>query len=63
MTVSLLEEDIMDTGSNRCGYIDGYAQEFDNLVTCERLLSGRYVQLQMLDTNPLHLHEVEVYGY
>ena len=63
VTVSMLEENIMDTGDNRCGYIDGFAQQFDNLVTCNQPMVGQYVQLQILDTSMLSLLEVGVHGY
>ena len=63
VTVSQLETDIMDNGGdNRCGYINGVAQQSDNLVTCNQPMLGRFVQLQMNHTHVFHLHEVEVHG-
>lgn len=56
----------MDTGPdghNRCGYIDGEAERFNNTVICNQPMIGRFVQLEMLQKECLHFHEVEVHGY
>jgi len=64
VTVSVLEADIMHNGAdNECGFIAGIAQQFDNLVWCSQPMIGRFVQLQVIDTNHFNLYEVEVYGY
>lgn len=63
ITVSEIEEDIMDDGDNRCGVV-GVAKQDDNMIGCDYPIRGQYVQLQKShSTTALHLAEVEVFGY
>lgn len=63
ITVSLLQEDIMDNGNNRCGEIIGEADPYDSVVNCDQLIKGQYVQLQKSNSSThFHLAEVEVFG-
>lgn len=63
-TVSVSESDIFDQ-ANRCGYIDGEAEQFDNWINCSQPMRGQFSQLQMFLTESFYLqmYEVEVHGY
>lgn len=62
VTVSKDVSDIMDDGENRCGYLDGEAEQFNNLITCDEAIVGRFVQLQLLANTSFHIYEVDVHG-
>ena len=65
VTVALKEENIFYTnrsGSNHCGYHDGFLNQSYTLISCIPPITGQFVQIQSFTTSYLNLYEVEVHG-
>ena len=48
---------------NACGYIDGIAERYYNMVWCNKAITGQFVQIQMFYLANLNMYEVEVHGF
>lgn len=62
VTVSTEEADIFDS-YRECGRWTGPLDPYYTLITCSTVMSGQYVQIQLMANTTLHLYEVEVHGY
>ena len=45
-----------------CAYYDGILEEDYTLITCDKSISGQYVQMQFKATTILNIYEFEVFG-
>ena len=62
ITVSMDEADIF--GSDReCGRWTGSLDARYTLIPCSIVISGRYVQIQLMSSTYVFFYEVEVHGY
>ena len=63
-TVADDEVDIFYTGNEKvlCAYRDGIIEKYYTLITCNRPITGQYVQMQLNATTVLNVYEFEVFG-
>ena len=64
ITVADDETDMLYTGNDEtlCAYYDGILEEDYTLITCDKSISGQYVQMQFKATTILNIYEFEVFG-
>ena len=64
ITVADDEADIFYTGNREilCAYYDGILEEDYTLITCDKSISGQYVQMLFNATTILNIYEFEVFG-
>ena len=64
ITVADDETDMFYTGNDEihCAYYDGILEEDYTLITCDKSISGQYVQMLFNATTILNIYEFEVFG-
>ena len=62
MAVSLSNIFYYGNDEVKCAYTAGILNQYENNIVCDKPLKGQYVQIQINETEYLHMYEVDVYG-